>query len=189
MEVIRILKAGGVIAYPTETVYGFGCDPRNAKAVAKIFRIKEREKGKPVLMVASSVAQVRKVAVLTGASLKLAKQFWPGALTLVLPVRSDVTLAKGVSLKGEVAVRVSSSEIVQKLTRRFGFPIVSTSANLSGEEPCRSAEEVVRVFGERKYQPDFIVDGGKLPKRASSTIVRVTEDGRVEVLRQGSVRV
>lgn len=186
---LRVLQEGGVIAYPTETVYGLGCDPRNEEAVKRIFRIKKREAGKPVLVVAGSLAQVRKIVRLEGKSLVLAKQFWPGALTLVLPVLPGVVLAKRVVLRGEVAIRFSASSTVQTLTRRYGFPIVSTSANLSGESACVSATEIERVFSSRKYAPDFVFDGGRLPKRNASTIVRVSTRGEVEILRQGAVRI
>jgi len=187
-EAIRVLKSGGVIAYPTETTYGLGCDPRDTKAVDKIFRLKRRDAAKSVLLVASSIEQVRKVAVLSGPALRLAKHYWPGALTLVLPVKSDASLSPRVSKNGEVAIRVSSSVIVQTLTKRFGFPIVSTSANLSGQSPCRSARSMQQVFAAQGLTPDLIVDGGRLPARKPSTIVRVTASGELEVLRQGAVR-
>lgn len=185
---VRVLKSGGVIAYPTETTYGLGCDPRNAKAIAKIFRIKGRDKNKSVLLVAASISQVKKVAILEGESLQLAKKYWAGALTIILPARRVAKLSSRVTKRGEVAIRVSSSTSVQALVRRFGFPIVSTSANRSGETPCRSGRAVRSAFSGNRFQPDFIVDAGALPRRKPSTIVRVTKDGKLEILRQGSVR-
>lgn len=179
-QAVTSIRNGGVIAYPTETVYGLGCDPRNAKAVGRIYAIKGREKKKPLLLVASSIAQVKKVARLTGASYKLARHYWPGPLTLVLPAK------KG---KNEIAIRVSSSKFVQALTRAYGFPIVSTSANKSGEKECRSGQAVVRKFQHQKHKPDLLIDVGSLPKRKASTVVRVREDGKVEILRSGFVKI
>ena len=189
MDAISVLRLGGVIAYPTETVYGFGCDPRNQKAVDRLFRIKQREKGKPILLVVSSMAQVEKVAMVSASIKRFLKTVWPGALTAVLPLRPEIVLAKGISLNGEVAIRISSSPEVRALARGFGFPVTSTSANLSGEEPCRSAEQVVDTFLSRKDRPDLVLDGGRLPNRKASTIIRFLSGGKVEILRQGSVRI
>lgn len=189
MDAVSVLRSGGVIAYPTETVYGLGCDPRNQKAVDQLFRMKRREKGKPILLVASSMAQVGKVATVSASIKRFLKTVWPGALTVVLPLRPEIVLAKGISLNGEVAIRISSSSVVRALARGFGFPVTSTSANLSGAEPCRSAKEVVEIFSSHTYRPDMMLDGGRLPKRKASTIIRFLPGGKVEILRQGSVRI
>jgi len=173
---IEFLQQGKVIAFPTETVYGLGCDPRDAKAVKQIVRLKGRPKDKSLLLVASSFAQVREVAVLRGPALTLAKKYWPGPLSLILPAKHK---------KGTVGIRISSSPIVQKLTRGFGFPIIATSANRSGEEPARSTEEVLKIFGKRI---PFVINGGKLIKRKSSTLVRCHDDGTIEIRRQGAIR-
>ena len=179
------LKRGGVIAYPTETVFGLGCDPRDANAVRRIFRMKGRDDRKPVLLVASSIAQVRKVAMLTGSALQLAKRYWPGPLTLVLPARPGSGLAKRIVPAGEVAIRVTSSKTASSIARRFGFPIVSTSANRSGEPPCITADEVRAVFTKRAA-PDVVVDGA-CAGGPPSTLVRVHADGTIEVLRRGAI--
>lgn len=184
---VRVLKAGGVIAYPTETSYGLGCDPRNAKAVRRIFQIKGRGQSRAVLLVASSIDQVKRVAVLKGPALKLARKHWPGALTLVLPFKRGARLSRSVVKGREVAIRVSSSPLVKKLTRQFGFPIVSTSANRSGSKPAFSGIGVCRAFHYSKYKPDFVLNAGKLPKRKPSTVARVKKDGTVEILREGAI--
>ncbi len=186
---VLALRRGEVIAYPTETTYGLGCDPHNAKAVAKIFRIKQRDKKRPVLLVASSILQAKKVAHLTGLMARLARKNWPGALTLVMPARQNTRLASQILLKGSIAMRVSSHLLVQQLTKAHGFPIVSTSANLSGEPDARSGRAVVRAFRDRAVQPDLVIDLGALPRRKPSTIVEVKKDGTLHVLRQGAVHV
>ncbi len=182
---VKALYAGGVIAFPTETVYGLGCDPRNRAAVHRVFRLKGRDPSKPLLLVASSFAQVRSVAVLKGQALLLAKRYWPGPLTLALPLKRPSLLVAGVAVKGEVSVRFSSSKTVQALTGRFGFPIVATSANPSGASESHSRKDVVSYFGERL---DAIVDGGRLPIRKSSTVLRVREDECCEVIREWAIR-
>ncbi len=177
---IKVLKRGGVIAYPTETTYGLGCDPRNAKAVLRIYAIKGREKKKPLLLVASSIAQVKKVARVVGKNLTLANRYWPGPLTLVLPAKRG---------KKEIAIRVSSSKLVQSLTEAYGFPIVSTSANKSGEQECRSGRAIVATFQNQKNKPDLVIDVGSLPRRKPSTVARVGEGGDFEVLRHGAIKI
>jgi L-threonylcarbamoyladenylate synthase len=186
--VLKTLKAGGVMAFPTETTYSLGCDPRNKKAVARIYRIKGRKKGKPFPLVAASVAQVRLIAHLPmgeGASplRKLMKHYWPGSLTLIL---------------NGTAIRVSSHPLVRQITRAFGYPIIATSANKSGEPECRSGQAVIQIFcrggvsppgrDNRARTPDLILDAGTLPRRKPSTIARVRQDGTIEVLRQGAIR-
>lgn len=183
--IVNILKAGGVIAFPTETTYGLGCDPRNKKAVARIYKIKGRERGKPLPLVATSVEQVKKIVdfgvgarfprpgAMTAPLRKLMKHYWPGPLTLVL---------------GRMAIRVSSHPLVRQMARAFGFPIIATSANKSGQPECRSGRAVARIFSTQKNAPDLLIDAGALRHRKSSTIARVRHDGSAEILRQGAIR-
>jgi L-threonylcarbamoyladenylate synthase len=182
-EAVSVLTTGGVIAFPTETTYGLGCDPRNTEAVERIFRMKGRDHKKPLLLVTGSFEQVERVAFLSTQVRQLAEAYWPGPLTLVLPARVEAELVDGVSVHGEVAVRFSSSELVQSLTNAFGFPIVATSANLTGQPDSRSADDV------RAYNlgVDYIIDVGILPKSKPSTVARIKEDGEVEVIRHGAI--
>lgn len=178
-QAVRVLQRGGVIAFPTETTCGLGCDPRNTKAVAKIYRIKGRASSKTLPLVAASVRDVKRIAVLDGLAARLARRYWPGPLTIVLPRKRG---------RGDIAIRISSSPFVRELVRAYGFPLVATSANRSGEPECRSGRAVARVFQNVKVKPDLVIDLGALPKRKPSTIVRVGKDGGIEVLRQGAVR-
>ncbi len=182
---ITALCQGGVIAFPTETTYGLGCDPRNYLAVGRIFAMKRRDLNKPLLLVAGSWAQVERVAYLSARVRQVARRYWPGALTLILPASKGAGLVAGVVVNGEVAIRYSSSPSVRRLTRSFGFPIVATSANVSGQPASRSAEEV-RAAG---LGVDFILDEGMLPIRKPSTVVRVCDDGTINVVRQGATTI
>lgn len=184
-EAVRALKHGRIIAFPTETVFGIGCDPRKRKAVAGIFRLKGRTRAKALPLVASSMAQVERVALLKGGAKVLAKKHWPGPLTLILPVRPDAAFAPGIVQKNEVAIRVSGSPLVRSLCRAIGFPLAATSANRSGLPERESDEEVRREFGD---SIDVIVDGGISAKKPVSTIVRVGDDGEIRILRKGAIR-
>lgn len=185
-KAVTVLRQGGVIAFPTETTYGLGADPRNQKAVEQIYKIKGRDHKKPLLLVAGSWAQVELVARLSSkvhAFLKEGSR-WPGPLTIILPVKEEVHLVQGVAVNGEVSVRYSSSSTVRYLTRAFGFPIIATSANVSGQPDNHSAEGV-RASG---LQIDYIVDGGALPPSPPSTLARIHDDGHIEIIRQGAMR-
>lgn len=188
---VSVLKRGGVIAYPTETTYGLGCDPRNAKAIARIYRFKGREKKKPFLLVAASISQVKLVAKIErlrkdSPIIRIMATYWPGPLTLVLPARTG--LDKSVVPQKEVAVRVSSSRLVRRIAEAFGFPIVSTSANKTGEPDARSGQAVRKMFSGTGPRPDLVLDIGSLPRRKPSTVARVGDDGSVEILRRGAIR-
>lgn len=186
-EAVRTLRRGGVIALPTETIYGLACDPRNAKAVAQIFKIKGRSEKKPLQLIAGSREQVTRLAMLTGAANKIATRYWPGPLTLLLPLRPGQKLPARVSPGRVIGIRVSSSAFTKKLALAFGSPIAATSANQTGKEPARSGRGVMRAFATG-LQPDLLLDVGALPRRKPSTVARVHDDGRIEVLRAGGIK-
>ncbi|MEN9558015.1 MAG: hypothetical protein RL141_384 [Candidatus Parcubacteria bacterium] len=185
---VRVLRRGGVVAIPTETTYGLACDPRNAAAVRKIFRIKGRDDQKPLQLIAGSTAQVAALATLDRYTKPLTARHWPGPLTLLLPLRKGMRLAPQVSPGRMVGIRVSSSPIASALARAFRHPLAATSANKSGSIPAFSGRGVIRAFEEGGMKPDLLLDAGALPRRAPSTVARVHPDGRIEILRRGSIR-
>ncbi len=175
-EAIQRLKAGEVIAFPTETLYGLGADPRNPQAVEKLLDLKSRHSGEGISLIASESFQpASKLGKL------LAEKYWPGALTMVLELEEK--FPPGIAANdGSVAVRVSSSLLSRKLAEATGGFITATSANPHGESPAESAQQA------KAYFPDlFVLDSGELPQaRQASTIVDV-RNNEVRVLRQGSV--
>jgi L-threonylcarbamoyladenylate synthase len=185
-EAVKVLEQGGVIVYPTETAYALGCDVFNQKARAKIFKIKKRPKEKKLPLIAGSLRMVRQFCEIDSVSQKLIKKYWPGPLTLVLPLKKEV--AKKLKLKREegLAIRVSSGKIARLLSLRLGRPIVSTSANLSGRPACYS----VNCFLDQ-CEPSLInlvLDAGRLPFLKVSTIVKVKKE-RIEILREGAIKI
>lgn len=186
-EAADVLRDGGVAVFPTETAYGLAVDPRNARAVAEVFRIKGRSTRKSLPYVAASVAAVRKHFQLKGAAAKLAARHWPGPLTLILPFKKGSAIAKACGEKTG-AVRVPSSAWARAIAKAAGGIATSTSANVSGAETLYKGTQIVKEFNSRKRKPSLLLDAGALPKRAPSTIVGFLK-GNALVIRQGSVRI
>jgi len=178
-----ILRAGGLVAFPTETVYGLGADGLNAAAVAQIFAVKGRpaEKGL-ILHLAEREAIEPLVEEVPEAARRLIERFTPGPLTLVLRARSIVPeVVRG---GGEtVAVRWPDHPVARALILATGRPIAAPSANRSGDPPALGAADVARSFGERI---DLILDGGPAPLRVPSTLVDLTAQPP-RILREGAV--
>ena len=182
---VQHLAAGGLVVYPTETAYALGADATNFAAVKTIFAVKERSAKKTVPLIVASLVMARTFASFSPRALQLARTYWPGPLTLVLP-KSGKRLAASVCSRGAIALRVSSEPIARLLAAKLGNPIVSTSANRSGRGARYSARVVQKEFSKSRY-PMLVLDAGRIPRRKPSTIVRV---GRtITMLRQGSVKI
>lgn len=178
---LEILKAGGLVAFPTDTVYGVGALAFDGKAVESIYTAKNRpvEKAIPVLIGDSD--DLEKVGIQIPASArKLASRFWPGPLTILVPKRAD--LPESVSVTSTVGVRVPDHDVARALLRTAG-PMAVTSANISGKHSPVTAEEVYEQLNGRV---DLIIDGGKTPGGVPSTLVDCTA-AELKVLREGPV--
>lgn len=193
-EALDYLQSGKIIIFPTETSYGLGCDACDQKAVDKIFQIKGRRPDKPLLVVVPTVEMAKEYLVWNDKLEKLSK-LWPGALTVVskLKVKSEKVkvseLAKGVvGTDGTVAVRVTNAEIPKYLSEQLGRPVVATSANLADAGDIYDSQELIKMYEDREFQPDAIIDAGVLPHNPPSTIVSVVND-KLKVLRQGKLEI
>lgn len=185
---IACLKSGGVIVYPTETSYGIGCDATNEAAVARVFEIKQRKEGKGASMLLPEGQTPDRYGLEFPESMKqLAKKHWPGPLTIVCQLRGETPLSSSLFTPGERAFRRSSHPIANALVDALGVPLVSTSANISGESELYSAPEIYDRFRGESIQPDMIFDAGVLPKRAPSTLIMWDDARGVVVLRQGEI--
>ena len=160
------LRSGAVAAFPTETFYALGADPRCAEAVAEVFRLKGRPEDRRLPWIAASRAQVETVCVIPELAAALADRCWPGPVTLVLPLRAERTTA--------VAVRVSSHPLARALAAALGHPVISTSANPTGAPPLTTAAEVRHAFAGRGAGSLRVLDGGRTPGGDPSVIVDVT---------------
>ena len=182
---ISILKAGGVIVYPTDTAYAIGCDATNEAAVKKIFEIKGRDAGKTLSLVAGSREMAEEWLVFSPKASELADRFWPGPLGFILPVKKS-GLAGAAVENGFAGLRVPNHDIAVRLSREAGVPLVATSANASGKGPCYSPDDVRASLGTNASMVDMFVDGGILENRGVSTMVKVW-DNEVTVIREGAI--
>jgi len=177
------VKLGGLVVYPTDTVYGLGCDPFNIEAVKRVFRVKGEERKKPLPILASDVQQVKKIAQLTEEAEKVAERFWPGPLTIVVPKKP--TLPRIVTCNTDsVGVRVPKHNSALQLIRLSGGLLVGTSANKTGKEPPKSAQKAVQQLGE---EVDIILDGGLVPLGVSSSVIDFTST-KPKLLRKGPIK-
>ncbi len=170
LEAVQCLKSGGIIAIPTDTVYGLAADPFNPDAVQRLYTVKGRPDGKPIPLVLSSVADVHRVSQnLPEFFFHLTDRFWPGGLTIVIEAKGllPVLTAGG----NTVGVRIPDNPLLLQILRAFGGPAAITSANLSGEPPATSPAEIGEALASRI---DMIVDGGKTPGPIPSTVYDIS---------------
>ncbi len=181
-QAAEVVSNGGLVAYPTDTVYGLGCDPFNSSAVGKLIRAKRRVKGAlPVLV--DSLGTAKKLGEFNPLAIQLAKHFWPGGLTLVVP--SAVGFPSDVSFEGFVGLRMPDRVDTLRLIRACGSRLLGTSANISEMPSAITADEVLSSLGG---EIEVVLDGGPCNSGKESTVVRVTSDGCV-VLRKGVIKV
>ena len=180
---VSILKQGGIVAYPTDTVYGLGASANLQSAVERVYQVKERPRNMALPLLLANISQISEIAEpVPPVAWLLARNFLPGALTIVLPKSKavpDFIAAGGMT----VAIRIPAHPVPVALIEGLGVPIVGTSANLSGKPSTLTADEVHSQFGDRI---DLIIDGGRCLGGKESTIVDVTGETPV-VLREGAI--
>jgi L-threonylcarbamoyladenylate synthase len=180
-EAAKLVLEGRLIAYPTDTVYGLGCNPFDADAVDRLIKAKERVKGSLPILV-SSLKDAERHGQISGLAATLADRFWPGPLTLVVRPRSNFPARiTGNSLL--VGLRIPNHETARRLIKECDGALIGTSANISGRPSLRTVEEVLR---ELEGRVDLVVDGGPASLGRESTVVRVLED-EITVLRDGAI--
>jgi L-threonylcarbamoyladenylate synthase len=173
---VERLRAGAVIAFPTDTLYGVGARAADQAAVARLYELKRRPSGQPMVWLVGDRNQVERFAVVSPAAADLMARFWPGPLTLVLPAHAQ---ADGSTL----AVRAPNHEVALALLRALGEPIASSSANPAGQSPPVDADQVIAALGE---ELDIVLDGGPCPIGQPSTILDLS-GATAQILRQGAI--
>ena len=180
-----VLRQGGIIVYPTDTLYGLGVDALADAAVDSLYALKGREEGKPIHAVCADLAMIEEYAELNDAARRLAERFLPGALTLVLKKKLGVTggIARGIDTIG---VRIPQNDFCLELARDFGRPYTATSANKSGMSPQASIAAIIEQFGADAEHIGLCIDGDTFPLRAPSTVVNIVSGSPV-ILREGAI--
>ena len=178
-KTVKIVEKGGIIVFPTDTIYGIGCNPYNSKAIEAIYQIKKRKISNQLPVLGFSKEELEKIAIFDEKSNEIANKFWPGAVTLVLKVK-DKKIKNSLSLQENIAVRVPNNECLLSILKQCKL-LVGTSANISGEPPLTTAQECI----EKLQGFDIVIDGGKISNQISSTIVQITDE--VKILREGAV--
>jgi len=177
---IKKIKDGGIIVFPTDTVYGIGCDPYNKKTISRLYEIKKRKKTKPFPILGASKTELEKIAEFNTLEEKIAEKFWPGQVTLVLKVK-DEKIRQSLCLDKKIAVRVPNNQCVLSLLKECKL-LVGTSANISDTTPFTDPNECSKNL--TGY--DLLIDGGIIPSQSESTIVEII-GGNIKILREGNV--
>src|ERR1035438_7139012 len=165
-RVVKCLQDGGVIAYPTDTTYGIGCSIFNKKGIERIYRMKQREHKKPFSFICPNLSEVAQYARVSNTAFKILKRYLPGPYTFVLEATREVPDLLMTRQK-TVGIRIPDTRICLDIVQLLGHPIVTTSANLSGEDPSADPSFIEEIFG---HQLDIIVDGGELINETKCTL-------------------
>tara|TARA_B100000029_G_scaffold511405_1_gene605362 strand:+ start:1572 stop:2174 length:603 start_codon:yes stop_codon:yes gene_type:complete len=177
---LRSISNGGVIIFPTDTVYGIGCDPYNKDAVNRIYDLKKREKTKNLPILGYSRIDLEKIVEFDEISRIITKEFWPGQLTLILPLK-DKKLKLSMGLNDKIAVRVPDNKCILSLLKGCKL-IVGTSANISSTQPFTNPTECSNSI--KGY--DLLLDGGTIQSIGESTIIEIVNN-KIKILRQGAI--
>jgi len=184
-QALSVLQAGGTIVYPTETSYGLGGDFYNEKSIDKIYTIKQKKRNIPLPVIVADVLFAATLVNFTPEAKRLSVIYWPGPLTLILSLRPNKLSNYPFQTLG---LRISSHPFVQNLVRILSAPLISTSANISGQDNCYTPQQIKNHFNQSSIQPDLFINAGILPIRQSSTVISFTEAG-MKIMRQGEIKI
>ncbi|MEJ2261088.1 MAG: L-threonylcarbamoyladenylate synthase [Nitrosopumilaceae archaeon] len=176
----KIISEGGVVVFPTDTVYGIGCDPYNKSSVEKIYQIKKRSKEKPLPILGYSLSTINEIVEFDEESKKIADAFWPGPLTLILKLKDEKL--KEILRVDKIAVRVPDNQCLLDILKDSKF-LIGTSANYSGENSFTNSKEC----WEKLKEYDIFVDGGNISSKGESTILEISR-GKLVIHREGALK-
>lgn len=176
----QIINQGGVVIFPTDTVYGIGCDPYNKASIEKIYKIKSRCITKSVPVLTYSIETAERIAQFDQLTKKIVKKFWPGPLTIILKV-TDEKIKKSLNLENKIAIRVPDHKCTLELLKKCNY-LVGTSANISGDIPYTNPKECLKKMQDY----DVFVDGGMITSNGESTIIEI-ENEEIKIIREGSL--
>ena len=177
----QIIKEGGIVVFPTDTVYGIGCNPYNENSVKKIYEIKSREKIKSLPVLAYSIDIVKKIGVIDELTHRIIQKNWPGPLTLILELK-DQELKKSLNLQNKIAVRIPDSDCTLKLLEKCEL-VVGTSANISGNASYTDPNNCIKNI--KNY--DLFLNGGTITSKGESTIIEIKNEA-IKIIREGALK-
>lgn len=181
-ETANVLKAGGIVLYPTDTVYGLAVDALNSEVVLKLQKLKGRDASKSISIIVRDMEMAKKYVGMNDRAVQLFNKFLPGPLTLVLPTINDDL--SSLSNNGTIGIRVPKNDFTESLSKVFENPYTTTSANVSGQPTLPTVKEIIEQFGEFSDSIALVIDGGHWVGGFPSTVVKV-EGENVEILREG----
>lgn len=182
---VEILKRGGLVIYPTDTLYGMGVDAKNEEAIERVIELKERDEKKALSVIVSDVKMASEYAELSEIAHIVAKKLLPGALTLILKSKSNLPEVLTGGGNG-LGIRIPDSFLCIELTKALGSPITSTSANISGGENPTDVDSILQEFKLNKEDIDLIIDIGKMKESKGSTVVDL-RDKNIQIVREGEI--
>ena len=178
----QIIEKGGIVVFPTDTVYGIGCNPYNENSVKKIYEIKSRTELKSLPVLAYSLDVVKEIALIDEFTEKIIEKYWPGPLTLILKL-TDQKLKKSLNLGNKIAVRIPDSKCTLKLLEKCRL-LVGTSANISGNSSYTNPNECIKNI--KNY--DIFLNGGTITSKGESTIIEI-ENEKIKMIREGALKI
>ncbi len=185
-EAITVLRRGGVIVYPTDTVYGLGANACDWYAVEQVFKIKKRSFSRPLPIIARNMKWVVELAFMLPKLEGILSEIWPGPTTVVLPKKEIIPSIVTAKRKG-VGVRIPNCSLTDKLLGSFGYPLTATSANISGKEATGDIKAIIEIFRGEVWKPDLVLDAGVLPPSEPSTVLDLTTI-RPKIVRVGPTK-
>lgn len=184
--IVKFLQESKVVILPTDTSYGLAVNALDNKAVKRAYQVKNRARNKPLSIIVKDINQAGKYSIIDKRTIILFDKFLPGRLTIVVKKNHNLS-SKVTGGKKRVGLRIPDCKIIQAITDKVNFPITATSANISGEKEPYSVSEVLRQYKGKKYQPDLIIDAGKLVRNKPSTVVYMDND-RIKLIRSGPIK-
>ena len=185
-EAVETIKNGGVVVYPTDTIYGLGVNALNPEAISRLFKIKRRPSEKAVPVIVNDVEMARKIAYIDYRKNETLKKIWPSPVTIILQKKDTVPdILTGT--KDTIGIRIPDSKLARILVSSLGAPITATSANISGEEPSLDIQKIIDRFNQVNDKPDLILDAGILPPSEPSTVLDLSGQ-KPKILRIGPVK-
>ena len=178
----QIIEKGGIVIFPTDTVYGIGCNPYNENSVKKIYEIKSRTELKSLPVLAYSLDVVKEITIIDEFTEKIIEKYWPGPLTLILEL-TDQKLKKSLNLGNKIAVRIPDSKCTLKLLEKCRL-LVGTSANISGNSSYTNPNDCIKNI--KNY--DIFLNGGTITSKGESTIIEI-ENEEIKIIREGELKI